>query len=190
MAEDDYDALVGRNVRRLRDAQGLTQADVAERLVEQGLPFRQQTIVKIEKGQRPLRQREARAIASALDVLVDDLDAEEMVVDRAANLRRHTHDLYTSLEALKAAVGRFEEAKAHLRQTLAWSADRQVPQHLLNDAATVLQFEAPGVVESALAMLKAQAAVDAVEFGGGVDVVRYDAHATGEGPTDGEHPEA
>lgn len=57
---------VGENLRRLRLASGLSQGQLAARLTEQGIPFRQQTILKIEKGRQPLRLYEATAIAHVL----------------------------------------------------------------------------------------------------------------------------
>lgn len=67
---DDYNQRIGRSVQFLRQSAGLTQTDLAAALSARGLAFRQQTVVKVESGQRPLRLQEAEAIADALGVEV------------------------------------------------------------------------------------------------------------------------
>ena len=70
---DDFDGLVGQNVRNLRVARGMNQEQLAAEVAERGLQFRQQTIAKIESGQRPLRLQEAIELVSALNADVDVL---------------------------------------------------------------------------------------------------------------------
>jgi transcriptional regulator with XRE-family HTH domain len=62
----DFNARVGANIKRLRAAAGLSQADLAHQLTERGFPFQQQTILKVEKGIRPLKLEEAQEIAEIL----------------------------------------------------------------------------------------------------------------------------
>jgi transcriptional regulator with XRE-family HTH domain len=69
----DLNKLIGWNLQRLRKDAELSQSDLAERLTERGVPFRQQTVLKIEKGARPLRVDEAAIIAEILDLSVDEL---------------------------------------------------------------------------------------------------------------------
>jgi transcriptional regulator with XRE-family HTH domain len=65
---DAYDALVGANVRRYRTAKGLSQADLAAALSAGGEHVHQTTVLKIEKGTRPLRFSEAVRISEALGI--------------------------------------------------------------------------------------------------------------------------
>ena len=97
-----YAHRVGENIAQLRRARGMTQAELAERVTDTGLPFHQQTVVKIEKGQRPVRLREADAIATVLDVELDTLVTEAAAVDVATELI--------------SAIRRVETAWTHLRE--------------------------------------------------------------------------
>jgi transcriptional regulator with XRE-family HTH domain len=77
----DFNELVGASVQRFRKARGMSQADLARELSRLGLPFQQQTVLKVEKGTRPLKFEEAYAIAVMLGVdpaaLVENADDEE-----------------------------------------------------------------------------------------------------------------
>ncbi|MCV7056282.1 helix-turn-helix domain-containing protein [Mycolicibacterium gilvum] len=68
-AEVGFDQLVGANIRAYRTAIGMSQLELAEALGRSlGERVHQQTILKIEKGTRPLRFSEARAVAKVLGV--------------------------------------------------------------------------------------------------------------------------
>jgi transcriptional regulator with XRE-family HTH domain len=87
----DFNKRVGANLQLIRKAAGWSQADLADQLSRRGLPFHQPTILKIEKGTRPLRFEEAFEIANALGVNVASLcqpaDSEPMA-EAAAKLQR------------------------------------------------------------------------------------------------------
>jgi transcriptional regulator with XRE-family HTH domain len=68
--DDGFDAVVGANVRQYRQAAGLTQAAIGDAL---GLP--QQTVPKIERGERPLRFAEAHHLAALFGIEVEALSA-------------------------------------------------------------------------------------------------------------------
>lgn len=72
-----YDARVGRNILTLRLARGLTQGRLAELLEHHGVTLSQPVLVKVEQGRRPLRLREAHALAAVLGVRVDEVVAEK-----------------------------------------------------------------------------------------------------------------
>jgi transcriptional regulator with XRE-family HTH domain len=55
-------------IRLQRMQAGLSQAELAERLTDLGMPFSQAQIAKLEKGNRPLRMAELFAIGQALSV--------------------------------------------------------------------------------------------------------------------------
>src|SRR5450759_940729 len=68
------DEQVGKNVKRLRESQGMSQAEVAERMTRDGCPgFYPQTILKVEKGTRSLKLIEADSLAHVLRVSVSAL---------------------------------------------------------------------------------------------------------------------
>jgi predicted RNase H-like HicB family nuclease len=63
-----------RNMRRLRELAGLNQTDLANALKDKGITtFWQQTIQRIENGQRPVRLNEAHAIAEVLGKSVEEM---------------------------------------------------------------------------------------------------------------------
>ena len=109
MIEKDWDSLVGANVQRLRVASGLSQTDLADRL---GAGFRQQTILKIEKGTRPLKLSEGVALSKILDIPVEGLyiDPEELLMTEEA-LRARTR-LQQSLDNLRLRRAEQNEAEA------------------------------------------------------------------------------
>ncbi len=57
-----------RQMKRLREARQMTQTDLARNLRPFGLKFHQQTIQRIETGERPVRLNEAHLIAKELGV--------------------------------------------------------------------------------------------------------------------------
>lgn len=71
--QPSFNAVVGQNVQRLRKLTANSQEGLARDLAARGLSLQQQTILKIEKGQRPLRLDEAVVFADALRVTVADL---------------------------------------------------------------------------------------------------------------------
>ena len=69
----DFDALVGRNLRALRRAAGLSQMALAAGVEQQGVTFGQNAESRVERGVRPLRLEEALAAATHLGVPVEAL---------------------------------------------------------------------------------------------------------------------
>ena len=63
-----YEAMVGRNVRELREQVGLTQEQLAARLQVRGCDITRSALAKIEVGQRHLYPDEIRAIKEILGV--------------------------------------------------------------------------------------------------------------------------
>lgn len=91
MGEVDFNRRLGANVARFRRAGGLSQSDLATRLTERGLPFQQQTVLKVEKGARPLRAEELFALSEILGAPMTALTAwqgeagEKLLQFKAAN---------------------------------------------------------------------------------------------------------
>ena len=59
--------LCGVNVRRLREALGLTQDQLAARLQVIGLPLTQRAVSRIETGERVVADYELKLLADALE---------------------------------------------------------------------------------------------------------------------------
>lgn len=59
----------------MREARNFTQTELARRLSVWGLPFHQQTVQRIESGQRPIRLNEALLIARELGVSLQSMMA-------------------------------------------------------------------------------------------------------------------
>lgn len=114
---DEYDALVGHNIREIRRASGMTQADLVADLAARGLSLRQQTIVKIEAGTRPLRLREAQLIAESFRVDVNTLTPA--TIAEAAALIRATRKVEDARLAIGRAVGELEVRQQALSDLLA-----------------------------------------------------------------------
>lgn len=142
---EGFDKRVGAAIQELRKSRGMTQATLAEEVTARGVAWRQQTVLKVEKGQRPLRLQEADAVARALAVDVDVLTAEKVVFDQTALLISHIRSTEDAWEAFLSGGSRLLEFLGHLRSTLEritrtghWeSMDRSV----LNAAATLLQLD-------------------------------------------------
>lgn len=63
----------GKNIRRIREARGITQEQLAARMQVEGLPIRQKTISRIEDGSRVVPDYELIALSKALCVDVAEL---------------------------------------------------------------------------------------------------------------------
>lgn len=175
-AVDHYDARVGANVRKLRQARGLNQDQLAARVAERGVPFRQQTIVKIEKGERPLRLREADAVTAALDVDIDALVGDEVAIDWTALLMLHTRDTAQAWDTLLRAAKQLLVAQAQVRRDLdtVRRLNVSIEVHILNEALTMLRVDAVEAVAAAGYELDAERAAQAAGEKVGVRYVRHD----------------
>lgn len=97
------------NFRKRRDLQGLSQADVAEKMTERGFAFHQQTVAKIERGTRRVGIGEAVELANILDLSVDALliptdlaMTESHLYSESRKLEKlHEQIVQTSMELMK-----------------------------------------------------------------------------------------
>jgi transcriptional regulator with XRE-family HTH domain len=62
---------VGARLRALREAAGLSQAQLAQRMHDAGHPWWQPTVSKVESGQRAVPSDEMRAVSEVLGVAPD-----------------------------------------------------------------------------------------------------------------------
>ena len=132
---DNFDVMVGKNVQVLRESIGISQSKLADAVSGQGpSSLHQQTIVKIEKGTRPLKLSEAVELAWALDTKVDLLfEADELVIDRAARLRSCIERFHEAERGIAAAVKHFDKARGALA-LWAGSARGHVPANVIKQA--------------------------------------------------------
>jgi transcriptional regulator with XRE-family HTH domain len=101
---DDTEQRFAANLRLLRERQGISQVKLAQEMAARGWPWRQQTVTRLENGQRMIRFGEATALAEILHTPLERFtrpasDANEVEKIRAAGAR-----LRESCEAVAAAV--------------------------------------------------------------------------------------
>ena len=117
---DEAERRLATNLRILREARGISQARLAQEMLARDWPWRQQTVARVENGQRMIRLGEAMALASILGVSLGYLtragsEAIEVEKIRGAGVR-----LRESCEAVAAAVCRLldEQRTAERLQVL------------------------------------------------------------------------
>ncbi len=119
MSDENQDRIIGGNIQALRKRLDLSQAELAEKLTRSsGTNYHQQTILRIEKGERPLKVSEAIAFAKVFDVPVptiwngftgdsDSAAIIEQLKNRAATKSR---EMRTNAEELQRALIELAEA--------------------------------------------------------------------------------
>jgi transcriptional regulator with XRE-family HTH domain len=60
--------LADEKLRTARQAQGMTQLDLADQMAELGFPWSQPTVARVERGRRPLSLAEAHALLDILEL--------------------------------------------------------------------------------------------------------------------------
>jgi transcriptional regulator with XRE-family HTH domain len=116
----DFNRRVGENLQRIRKAAGWSQADLADRLSARGLSFQQPTILKVEKGSRPLKLEEACAIAEELEVTVASLSQlidDEQAGEALAQIQRSNLIIARTERGIREM---HEKAQQNERDTRAW----------------------------------------------------------------------
>lgn len=97
--------LAGLEIRRLREARGWSQQELARRMASFGYQWHQTMIARIEAGSRPLRVNELTDFAALFGVTILDLTIPKVSLEDAA-------DEIARLEPeLKAAAEKFESAE-------------------------------------------------------------------------------
>jgi transcriptional regulator with XRE-family HTH domain len=115
-----FNKRVGENLQRIRKAAGWSQADLADRLSSRGLSFQQPTILKVEKGSRPLKLEEACAIAEELEVTVASLSQlidDEQAGEALAQIQRSNLIIARTERGIQEMR---EKAQQNERDTRAW----------------------------------------------------------------------
>lgn len=116
----DDELAVGQNLRELREAEGLSQAQLAARMAEEGIEgFYPQTILKLESGKRALKYVEGLALARIFDVEADALLAaspDAIRADRRA--RQATVEVREAAHGYDLALTRLLIARSNLVQLI------------------------------------------------------------------------
>ena len=113
------DRLIGGNVQQFRNAKKMSQAQLADAMTAKtGQPVAQQTILKIEKGTRPLRYSEAVAVAEALDVPLSALSPDRVTARERQNIDMAALEAAEADALLSVAVFRYIEAAHELKTVL------------------------------------------------------------------------
>lgn len=111
----NIDHNVATNVRALRERNGVSQEELAQRMSERGFGFSQATIWKIESGQRPVKISEAVALSEALDLPSWRSLTEEPEVSRHySELTQANRVTKQAYDALKAAAALYLRAQIDL----------------------------------------------------------------------------
>ena len=113
------DRLIGGNVQQFRNAKKMSQAQLADAMTAKtGQQVAQQTILKIEKGTRPLRYSEAVAVAEALDVPLSALSPDRVTARERQNIDMAALEAAEADALLSVAVFRYIEAAHELKTVL------------------------------------------------------------------------
>lgn len=124
METGGFDQQVGANLQRYRGAKGMSQAELAEVISTAQDRIPQQTIVKIEKGTRPLKFAEAVRISRALGIGIAELASPAEVVQRDAHYVSVLHRLSRLQSELHAYAQRLADELVGL--SIVISLDRSV----------------------------------------------------------------
>src|SRR5687768_16126297 len=92
----------GRGLKRWREANNLSQEDVARRLARTGLHWNRSQVAKLERGERSLTLEQAVAVAAALDepltgFITDDAPTIVEILPNYARSEEHTSELQSRL---------------------------------------------------------------------------------------------
>ncbi len=124
MVDEALDITAGANIRRLRTALGMSQTELANYL---GETFRQQTVLKVEQGTRPLKLAEAAAIAEVFHVRVEDLYARGPDVELVVQVEGVTRMVMDEYEAAVRATALLESRRRSLAGMLTVASDALPP---------------------------------------------------------------
>lgn len=119
---DDLDALIGKNLARLRG--DLSQADLAREMKERGFKWSQATVWSIEKGERPLRLSESKHVAEILGVKGLDPAAAFLKPEASSILRHHLDGVYRAHLKVKEATNGYLNELESLAETADLISDK------------------------------------------------------------------
>lgn len=100
----DTELVIGREMRRIRERLGITQQELAERMIKNGFRFHQTQVAKMERGERPIRVNEWIAIATALGMA--PLDMLSAAISANVSKSKGSSQTIAELEREKVAIER------------------------------------------------------------------------------------
>lgn len=101
---DDTEQRFAANLRLLRERQDISQVKLAQEMAARGWPWRQQTVTRVENGQRMIRFGEATALAEILHTPLERFARPVSEADEVEKIRAADARLRESFEAVVAAV--------------------------------------------------------------------------------------
>lgn len=122
---DEAEQRFAANLRALRERRGISQARLAQEMLAQDWPWRQQTVARVENGQRMIRFGEAIALASILGVSLDRFTRPVSEVIEVEKIRTAGDQLRESWEVVAAAVCHLLDAQRTAERLQALNAGVQ-----------------------------------------------------------------
>jgi transcriptional regulator with XRE-family HTH domain len=127
-AVESIDKNFAANLREYREAHGISQDELAQRMTRYGFAFSQATIWKIEQGKRPVKISEAVALADAVDVpRWRDLTIEPDSSRIQADVDRAGRAAYNAYEQIRAAAAAYIQAQLELSYAIRTARAAGVP---------------------------------------------------------------
>jgi transcriptional regulator with XRE-family HTH domain len=142
---DDSEQRFAANLRLLRERHGISQVKLAQEMAARGWPWRQQTVTRLENGQRMIRFGEATALAEILDTPLERFTRagpEAAEAERLAAIGARLHHYY---EAVADIVCRLLDEQRTAEKVRVTHSQSQM--EFVQEAVAVLgaQIEAYGV---------------------------------------------
>jgi transcriptional regulator with XRE-family HTH domain len=159
----DHEAGFRASMMALRAAQDLSQTALANALREAGYAFHQQTVAKIESGDRPVRLEEAYAIAEALGSSMEQMARGPQRAEAGWALK-------SAQAAVLAAYNEVKEGTSRLMSDLSWldivisdarRSGEYSEEELLWDAYAI-QYDPISAVQEGVGLFAADVAVSDV----------------------------
>lgn len=111
----DIDQNIAANVRAYREAAGISQEEMAQRMADRGFPFTQATIWKVESGQRPVKASELIALADVFGrILLTDLTSQPDATRHTIHLEQASRRASDAYDTLKEAAAAYLDAQVQL----------------------------------------------------------------------------
>lgn len=123
VAPGDEDSRFTHNMIEARQALGWSQSELARKMVEAGWEyFSQMTVSRTEKGERPLRLGEARAIARTFGLTLETMLGDD---EASINNLQHLHSLDSEIRSMQREISDLRAKLSSLEQMLAQRQDEK-----------------------------------------------------------------
>ena len=125
------EVIAGQRVRALRQGEGWSQQELADRMAREGFPWRQTTATKTETAARPLRIDEAVALARVFDVQIGYLLKTRQATEDATIQRLQRLDQV--IGTAQREIQQLEESQRHAAERLQRArTERELVKSLLD----------------------------------------------------------